>query len=411
MSELIDVRDESLSKPGSRLLEATHLTAAYAGYDGREVQAVDDVSLYIDEGEIVGVAGESGCGKSTLGAVLSLTTRPPLYVKSGHLSIDGKVQELGEGHQVPRTWRGSVVSLLPQGALNSLSATAKIKGLVVDVMRAHDPKIKADEALDRANDRIKSLGLPPRVLDSYPHQLSGGMKQRVITVISTLLNPRLLIADEPTSALDVSSQRALVDMLREMLEARIMAGVIFITHDLPLLKTISDRLAVMYAGQIVEVASAESIADRPYHPYSAALLNAVLAPEPETLTKKVFAIRGAPPSLADPPKGCRFHPRCGLAMDICEQEEPPRFGDELRFSHCWWTQQNPSTPISIDEVLSTSVPFGQESELAASPADEAASQDELRDVAEPTGDQVGRPVQDESVRDDAVEAEPREERS
>jgi len=177
------------------------------------------------------------------------------------------------------------------------------------------------------------------------------MKQRVITIISTLLNPRLLIADEPTSALDVSSQRALVEMLREMLNQRIMAGVIFITHDLPLLKSISDRIAVMYAGQIVEVGAAETIAERPWHPYSAALLNAVLAPEPETLTKKVFAIQGSPPSLVAPPPGCRFHPRCGLEMDICSEKEPSPRGDHMRYSKCWWTQQNPTTPINLDDVL------------------------------------------------------------
>ena len=216
----------------TRLLNAENLRAAYRTPDGREVFAVDDVSVHIDEGEVLGVAGESGCGKSTLGAILSLTARPPLYVECGTLEIDGKVQELGGAQQIPRTWRGSVVSLLPQGAMNSISPTMRVRDLVVDVVRAHDRTVKRAEALDRARDRLKSLDLPPRVLDAYPHQLSGGMKQRVVTVISTLLNPRLLIADEPTSALDVSWQKALIEMLQEMLEQKIMSGVIFVTHDL-----------------------------------------------------------------------------------------------------------------------------------------------------------------------------------
>lgn len=348
----------------TRLLEATGLTASYAGWDGRPVTAVDDVSLYINEGEILGVAGESGCGKSTLGNVIALTARPPLYVDGGTMTIAGQTIQLGEEHKVDRTWRGEVVSMLPQGALNSLSATQKIRGLVVDVMRAHHPRMKSSEALDRANDRIKQLGLPPRVLDSYPHQLSGGMKQRVITVISTLLNPKLLIADEPTSALDVSSQRALVEMLREMLDQEIMRGVIFITHDLPLLKSISDRLAIMYAGQVVEVATANNIAENPRHPYSSALLNAVLAPEAETLTKRVEGIQGSPPSLAKPPTGCRFHPRCGLAMEVCTEKVPEPRGDELYFSKCHWDAMHPTTLIRVEDVLKRSHEVAQDPKAA-----------------------------------------------
>ncbi|WP_203566337.1 ABC transporter ATP-binding protein [Aestuariimicrobium ganziense] len=335
----------------SRLLEATNLNAAYLTPEGREVKAVDDVSLYIDEGEILGCAGESGCGKSTLGNVLALTARPPLYPISGRITIDGQTISLDRENKVPRTWRGEVVSMLPQGALNSLSPTARIRNLVGDVMKAHDAKMGKDEALDRARDRMKELGLPPRALDAYPHELSGGMKQRVITVISTLLNPKLLIADEPTSALDVSSQRALVEMLREMLNQGIMKGVIFVTHDLPLLKSISDRIAVMYAGQIVEVASAETIADNARHPYSTALLNAVLAPEPDTLVKRVEGIRGAPPSLAKPPSGCRFHPRCGLVMDICSAKQPAPVGTDLEFACCHWTAQHPDQVIRVEDVL------------------------------------------------------------
>lgn len=341
---------------GGRLLEARDLRAAYYTPDGSRVVAVDNVSLDINEGEVLGIAGESGCGKSTLGAILSLTARDPLLVEHGTLIVDGKQQTLGPRSKVPRTWRGSVVSLLPQGAMNSISPTMRVRDLVFDVMRAHDRGVRKSDALDRARDRFAELDLPVRALDAYPHQLSGGMKQRVVTVISTLLNPRLLIADEPTSALDVSSQKALIDMLLQMLESKIMSGVVFITHDLPVLRTVSDRIAVMYAGKIAEIADAEEIATGPRHPYSAALLNSVLVPEPSFRRKRVKGIPGSPPNLLRPPSGCRFHPRCGLAMDICKIEDPPRIGDELRFSACFWSADHPGETVPADRVIPVEEP-------------------------------------------------------
>jgi peptide/nickel transport system ATP-binding protein len=339
----------------TRLLNAENLTASYRTPDGREVTAVDNVSVYIDEGEVLGVAGESGCGKTTLGSILSLTARPPLFVDSGTLEIDGKKQELGGNSKIPRTWRGSVVSFLPQGAMNSISPTMRIRDLVVDVMRAHDRKVKRDEALDRARDRLKSLDLPVRVLDAYPHQLSGGMKQRTVTIISTLLNPRLLIADEPTSALDVTSQKALCDMLLHMLDQKIMAGVVFVTHDLPVLRGVSNRIAVMYAGKIVEIGNAEQLTDGPRHPYSAALLGSVLSPEPAYRKMRVYGIPGAPPNLANPPAGCRFHPRCAVSYAECHTEEPPHVGDEMQFSLCFWAAKHPGQPVPLKAVSSESV--------------------------------------------------------
>ncbi|HZC27279.1 MAG TPA: ABC transporter ATP-binding protein [Actinopolymorphaceae bacterium] len=328
------------------LLRATNLRAAYS-IEGGEVVAVDDVSVELRRGEVLGIAGESGCGKSTLGAVLSLTVRPPLYVQSGELEVDGKQLDLGPDQNPPRAWRGEVVSLLPQGAMNSLSPTLRIRDFAYDVIRAHRPGTKRDEALDRARHRLEQLDLPARVLDYYPHQLSGGMKQRVVTVVSALLDPRLLIADEPTSALDVSSQRVLIEMLREMLAQEIIGGVIFITHDLPVLNTIADRIAIMYAGKIAEVGYASDIINRPTHPYSAALLSSVLVPEPHMRETRVAGIPGAPPSLLQPPAGCRFHPRCRLVMDVCRTQEPPQVGAGLRYSSCWWADQHPGQSVEV----------------------------------------------------------------
>jgi len=328
------------------LVSARNLRAAYSGPSG-DVVAVDGVSLDIGEGDVIGVAGESGCGKSTLGAILSLTARPPLRVLSGELDVDGEVQDLTRMDRLARTWRGSVVSLLPQGALNSLSPTVRIRDLVVDVVRAHQRNTKRSDALDLARDRLTQLELPARVLDAYPHQLSGGMKQRVVTVISTLLNPKLLIADEPTSALDVSSQKNLIEMLQAMLEQRIMSGVIFITHDIPVLRTVSTRLAVMYAGKIVEINDTETLVTAPRHPYSAALLNSVLVPEPQLRQRRVQSIPGAPPNMLSLPSGCPFHPRCPYAMDECDEEFPPHVGSPSAYSACWWAGKHEGESLEV----------------------------------------------------------------
>jgi peptide/nickel transport system ATP-binding protein len=282
------------------LVDARNIRGVYYT-GGKDVVAVDDVSVRIEEGEVLGLAGESGSGKTTLGSIIALIAKPPLHVEQGTLEIEGKVQELGGDASVPRTWRGAVVSMLPQGAMNSVSPTKRIRHLVYDVMRSHDRKISRGEALDRARERITTLGLPARVLDAYPHQLSGGMKQRTVTIISTLLNPRLLVADEPTSALDVTSQKILIEMLLEMLEKKIISGVIFVTHDLPVLRTVATKIAVMYQGRIVESGPTEKMVDDPDHPYTQALMSSVLAPEPKYSNIRIEGMSTFDRSLFDAP--------------------------------------------------------------------------------------------------------------
>ncbi|GAA0898986.1 ABC transporter ATP-binding protein [Virgisporangium ochraceum] len=326
------------------LLSARGLRAGYVGRTS-DTMAVDDVSLYVNEGEVLGIAGESGCGKSTLAAVLSLTARPPLHVFEGELDVAGKRLSFEPDKAPPRSWRGTVVSLLPQGAMNSLSPTGRVGDFAVNIVRAHEGRVSASDAKGRAAERFTQLDLPERVLDAYPHQLSGGMKQRVVTVLSTLLNPKLLIADEPTSALDVSSQRIVTELMREMLAKKLVGGIIFVTHDLPVLRRVADRVAIMYAGQIHETGPTEQIINRARHPYTGALINSVLVPEPQVRTRRISGIKGSPPDLADPPPGCRFHPRCSLAMDVCTTEQPPIVGDERHYATCWWAKDHPGEPV------------------------------------------------------------------
>lgn len=320
------------------------IQAAYAVGDGPEVRAVDGVSLTINDGEVLGIAGESGCGKSTLAQVAALTARPPLYLRGGSLELDGEVITLGSNMRVPADWHGRRVALLPQRALNSLNPTQRVRDFVVDVVRGHDPAVTAQEAVDHARVRLEQLSLPARALDSYPHQLSGGMRQRVVAVVSTLLDPTLLIADEPTSALDVSSQRQLVVLLKVLLERGFIRQVAFITHDLPMLSNIADRIAIMYAGKVVEIDGTRHIVEASRHPYTSALINATLDPEPSVRQRRLEGIVGTPPDLRHPPRGCRFHPRCAHVMERCMTQEPPEVGSRNAFAACWLeAEQRPET--------------------------------------------------------------------
>ncbi|MBS7641810.1 MAG: ABC transporter ATP-binding protein [Candidatus Bathyarchaeia archaeon] len=303
------------------LLEAEHVKAYYS-IRNSYVKAVDDVSLSVDRGAILGLAGESGCGKSTLVNTLMMNIRPPLRLIDGTIVLDGiKISEMSRSKLKKDVW-GILVSIVPQSALNALMPTKKIVDFVKDIFHYHTDMSRA-EIVSMVRKRFEELNLSPEILHLYPHELSGGMKQRVVIAISTLLNPKLLIVDEPTSALDVSTQKQVIKLLVDLHRAKIIESMVFVTHDLAILRQIADKIAIMYAGKIVEVASTDDILYTPLHPYTRGLVNAVMTPESEVRKRGITFIAGEPPNLLNPPSGCRFHPRCPYAKPICKEVEPP----------------------------------------------------------------------------------------
>ncbi len=301
----------------TEILKVENLKGYYKPRFGKEVKAVDGVSLELTDGEILGVAGESGCGKSTLAqCIMGLFNKPLTYI-DGSIFINGEDLIAADKEKKRKEILGKKIAYIPQSAMNALNPTIKIKKFIWDLFSSHMSDLSREEILERASGRVMELGLPQRVLDNYACELSGGMKQRVIVMISSLLNPDVLIADEPTSALDVSTQKALVKMMKKLIDDNIVKSMVFITHDLTTLRHACDRIAVMYAGELVEVGTIEQIVFDPVHPYTKALISAILVPESEMRGKELITIPGTPPDLKNPPEGCRFADRCFSKDDNC----------------------------------------------------------------------------------------------
>lgn len=312
-----------------KMLEVRELTTKYVTRFHEDVYAVDHVSLDIEEGKSLGIAGESGCGKSTLALSLMGYYFAPLHYMSGDIIVDGKNISGMDPDDVRKNILGTEIAYIPQAAMNALNPTQKIMKFVEDVIHAHDPKMPKKDIQDMAYARFEKLGLPKDALDKHAVELSGGMKQRVVIAVSTILSPKVLIADEPSSALDVTSQKMVIKMLRDMMDSGMIKSMIFITHELPLLYNVTDDIMVMYAGQIVERGTAKEMVFDPVHPYSRGLMKSILVPEEGTRDVKLTAIPGTPPNLKKPPQGCRFAERCkyaepgcfGYAMPLREFEE------------------------------------------------------------------------------------------
>ena len=308
--------------PTPPIFEVDQLRAHYLTRFGQKIQAVDGVSFRLKEGEILGIAGESGCGKTTLVSACMGLYIPPLHLSSGDVKVDGK-SIIGMDVELNRKdVLGRLVSMIPQGALNSLNPTRKVKDLATDMILSHDDKADKKEIQGRLRERFEKIGLDASmVLDAYPIQLPAGMKQRVVIGISTLLNPRVVIADEPTSALDVTTQKSVIRLLFDLMDQQIIGSMLFITHELPLLRHVSSRIAVMYAGEFVELGTTEQVIFDSRMPYTKALMGSMLSAEPGQKSKKPIAIEGAPPNLAHKITGCRFAERCPEVRPDCKEKE------------------------------------------------------------------------------------------
>ncbi len=321
------------------VLKVTDLRTYYKTRLKENVYAVDGVSLELKEGRVLGIAGESGCGKSTLALSLMGYYFPPLHYGSGSIELSGTDIMKLSYDELRRHYLGTEIAYIPQAAMNALNPTRKIYKFVVDVLKEHRPNMSHEQMLNLAKNKFAFLNLPERVLNAYPNELSGGMKQRTVIAISTLLNPRVLIADEPSSALDVSSQKVVIAMLKKMLKDGFVKSMIFITHELPLLRHVADDIVVMYAGEMVEKGTSEEVIFDPIHPYSHALMGSIIVPEEGMRTHKLSAIPGAPPNLKKVPPGCRFAERCMYADDTCRQNRIgiSEFGDG-RYHRCRFTE-------------------------------------------------------------------------
>ena len=299
------------------MLHVDGLTVYYQSLRG-DVKALDGATFDIADGEIMGLAGESGCGKSTLGKGLIRLDARMRYV-SGHVDLDGTELPIGDDSKM-NAFRLKKVSIIPQYALSALNPTRRIGRMAHELLEARG--VDADTFVPELNRRLKLVGLPDDILDRFPIELSGGMKQRVVMVLSSLLNPSLLIADEVTSALDVTTQKAVSRLLVEFRDRGFVKSMVVITHDLSVLAQIADTIMVMYAGKLAEKAPAHTIVDAPRHPYTEMLLASLPEVGVRYAEKKLAGIPGRPPSLLNPPTGCRFRDRCPLATAKCAEEPP-----------------------------------------------------------------------------------------
>lgn len=292
---------------------------------GKKVHAVDHVSFSLQENESIGIAGESGCGKSTLGLAIMKTLQENASV-SGEILFDNKSILTTSDLEFTKNIRWKQISMIFQGAMNSLDPVFTIKKQFEEILKKHDFKGDYKQATESA---ISSVGLPHSILDKYPHEISGGMKQRVVIAMALILKPKMVMTDEPTTALDVLVQAQIMVLLKNLKKRGL--GIMLISHDLGIISEIAEKIGIMYAGQIVEFGLLSDIYNNPKHPYTFALLNSI--PKLENTTK-ITPLKGNPPSLINPPSGCRFYDRCPQAMEKCKKE-PPKVKTSSGFVTCW----------------------------------------------------------------------------
>lgn len=312
---------------------------AYYFTDKGVLKAVDGVNFTMLSNESLGIVGESACGKSTLGSSLMRSLQPPGKLVEGSIFLsDSDFSKMTE-REFNTKVRWKKVAMVFQGAMNALDPVYTIESQLREILREH--RFRGDFAT-KISDSLKSVGLDVSVAKRYPHELSGGMKQRVVIAMALLLEPELLIADEPTTALDVLVQSQIINLLKKLREEKGIS-VILVTHDLALVALIADRIGIMYAGQIVEIGAAHEIYRNPKHPYTKALIAAV--PRLHSNEKKINYVAGRPPSLINPPLGCRFYDRCPHAMEVCKKD-PPEFKTKTGYVRCWLYEDDSESKVN-----------------------------------------------------------------
>lgn len=315
------------------LLEINNLKVSFDTFSG-EVQAVRGVNLYLDKGETLAIVGESGSGKSvTSKAIMGLIPQPPGRIKDGQILFEGHDLVKYSNKEMQRI-RGKEISMIFQDPMTALNPTMKIGKQIMEGLIKHQHMAKHD-ARKRAVELLKLVGIPnpESRVDEYPHQFSGGMRQRVVIAIALACNPKVLIADEPTTALDVTIQAQILDLMRD-LQKKTGTAIVLITHDLGVVANLADRVAVMYGGKVIETGTVDEIFYQPKHPYTWGLLSSM--PKLHAKTDKLLAIPGSPPDLSDPPKGCPFAPRCPHAMKVCVGHMPEYTKvSETQKAACW----------------------------------------------------------------------------
>lgn len=312
------------------ILRVADLTMHYLTRQG-EVKAVDDVAFDLWPGKVLGLVGESGCGKTSLAMSLMMLLPDNARLIKGHVFFDGQ-DLVSMGEDEIRRYRGRRIAMVFQAAMNSLDPVYRVGDQIIEAIETHAPDTTRAEATDKVAGLFRLVGLEPQFMERYPHEYSGGMKQRAVIAMALACEPDLIIADEPTTALDVIVQDRILRLLKDIQRERNMS-IIYITHDIGVVAEVTDQTAVMYAGKLVELGDTREVFQDPIHPYTAGLLSAF--PSIRGEKRPLVTLPGEPPNLIDPPQGCRFHPRCPSATEVCRREEPPvvRRGDH--WAACW----------------------------------------------------------------------------
>lgn len=317
-------------------LTVSGLKAYYFTENGL-IRAVDGINFKLSEGESLGIVGESACGKSTLGAALMQSMQLPGRIVEGSITLSGDDITKMSSSEFDRKARWKRIAMVFQGAMNALDPVYTVESQLREILVEHHFEGKIDQKIAES---LQQVGLDLSVAKRYPHELSGGMKQRVVIAMALLLDPDVLIADEPTTALDMLVQSQIISLLKKLQREKGIT-IILITHDLALVSQITEKIGIMYAGELVEFSSTRDIYKNPRHPYTQALIEAI--PRLRTKDKKIHFVKGSPPSLLNPPRGCRFYDRCIHAMDVCKRS-PPEFETETGYVRCWLYEGSRENP-------------------------------------------------------------------